>query len=83
MLKIEKVIGKRIKNKKLEYLAQCNEGFVWLPINLMKYNLEFINDYEFNVLSNETEITKTVDDFEIRIAFENIPEQCKIKNEEK
>jgi hypothetical protein len=48
----------------------------------MKYNLEFINDYEFGVLSGETEITKTVDDFEIRLAFENIPEQCKVKQEQ-
>jgi len=55
---------------------------VWLPIRLMKYNLEFINDYEFGVLSGETEITKTVDDFEIRLAFENIPEQCKVKQEQ-
>ncbi|CAD8208882.1 unnamed protein product [Paramecium octaurelia] len=81
-LEIQRIVGKRVKNSKLEYLALCNQGYVWLSIKLLKYNLRLVADYEYISLQKQKEIIQNVETFEIKLTFDQKSEWNQMKEDE-
>ncbi|CAD8099634.1 unnamed protein product [Paramecium primaurelia] len=81
-LEIQRIVGKRIKNSKLEYLALCNQGYVWLSIKLLKYNLRLVADYEYISLQKQKEIVQNIETFEIKLTFDQKCEWNQMKEDE-
>ncbi|CAD8124161.1 unnamed protein product [Paramecium sonneborni] len=81
-LEIQKIVGKRIKNSKLEYLALCNQGYVWLSIKLLKYNLRLVAEYEYISLQKQKDIVQNIDNFEIKLTFDQKTEKNQLKEDE-